>query len=157
MLSRALATFERLHDPFWIAWTLFTRSIARVATGRTQLAALDLAGALRAFRDAGDVSGMVLGLAGLSSVLLAAGMEVPAYQVLAAAQQVVNATGLRLAVLGPNTEGTPSPDLATTDATLRAALDEGSRWSSAEALDRAVVFAEAAAAGPASSVASMEA
>jgi predicted ATPase/class 3 adenylate cyclase len=157
MLSRALATFERLHDPFWIAWTLFTRSIARVATGRTQLAALDLAGALRAFRDAGDVSGMVLGLAGLSSVLLAAGMDVPAYQVLAAAQQVVNATGLRLAVLGPNTEGTPSPDLATTDARLRAAVDEGSRWSSAEALDRAVVFAEAAAAGPASSVASMEA
>jgi len=55
----------------------------------------------------------------------------------------VRETGLRLALLGPTTEGQPFPDLDTTDPRLQAAIGEGRRWTRSEALDRSVILAEA--------------
>ena len=121
--------FERHHDQFWIAWALFTRAITRLPTGDLPSAAGDFARRLRAFRAAGDVSGLVLGMAALSSALLASGREEAAYQVGAAADRAVSETGLRLALLGPTTDGEPFPDRDTTDPRLQAAAAVGRSWT----------------------------
>ena len=142
VLTRALEVFMRHHDQFWIAWAQFTRAITRLPTGNLSNAAGDFAGALRAFRAAGDVSGLVLGMAALSSALLASGREEAAYQVAAAADRAVSETGLRLALLGPTTDGEPFPDRDTTDPRLQAAAAVGRSWTRLEALDRSVALAE---------------
>lgn len=145
-LTKALEVFERYHDQFWIAWARFTRSIAHVGRGDVASAAADAAGALHAFRAAGDVSGMALLVSGISSFLLAAGDELSAYRVAGAGERIVSETGLRLAHLTPDAGMARFPDTATADPVLRAALDEGASWSRADAVDRTIALAEALAA-----------
>jgi predicted ATPase/class 3 adenylate cyclase len=145
-LSRALAIFERRGDQFWIAWTVFTRAVALSEMGNVVAAAADMATALRAFRAAGDVSGLALGITAVASALLLAGRPLDAYRIKGAADRLIGETGVHLAQLGVTAE-VPTPDLATSDPALIEALDEGRRWERAEAVDRAVELADAMARG----------
>jgi predicted ATPase/class 3 adenylate cyclase len=145
-LSRALTIFEQRDDQFWIAWTVFTRAVAWSEMGNVHAAGRDLGTALRAFRAAGDVSGLALGLTAVGSALLLAGRDVEAYRVKGAADRIIADSGVRLAELGV-TQEVPTPDPATTDPELIAALEEGARWDRAEAVDRALALADAVAAG----------
>jgi tetratricopeptide (TPR) repeat protein len=147
-LSTALAIFEPRGDAFWIAWSQFTRALTRMSAGDLRAAAADFASALDAFRSAGDVSGMALGLGAASSMLLAAGRPVEAYQVGGGAQRIINETGMKLGLLGPGAEGVPAPDPETGDPVFLAAVDEGMAWSRAEAVDQAIAHARAIEAGP---------
>ena len=110
-------------------------------------AAGDLAGAMRSFRAAGDVSGMVLSQSAMAVVLLGTGREEEAYEVAGAAARLVRETGLRLAVIAHIAAPTRRsrtrrpPRSGSARRTRRAAA--GAR---AEALDRAIALAELIAA-----------
>jgi tetratricopeptide (TPR) repeat protein len=147
-LSTALEYFEPRGDAFWIAWSQFTRALSRISRGAVRDAAADFASALGAFRSAGDVSGLALGLGASSVVLLATGRVPEAYQVGGGADRLISETGLRLALLGPSGDDVPAPDLATSDPSLRAAIDDGRSWSRAEAADRTIALLQAIADGP---------
>ncbi len=135
--SRALATFERLDDPFWIAWSRFTRSFARILKGDVPGAAGDLAVTLREFWGSRDVSGVALVLSGLSSCLLMVGRAEDGYAVGGATRRLVAETGLHLATLWPTAE-VPVADPETADPGLRAAWESGAGWSRDEAVERAL-------------------
>jgi tetratricopeptide (TPR) repeat protein len=145
-LSAALVIFERRGDQFWIAWTVFTRAVALSEMGNVTAAAADMATALRAFRAAGDVSGLALGMTAVASALLLAGEAIDAYRVKGAADRLIAETGVRLAQLGVTAE-VPTPDASTSDPALIEALEEGRRWERSEAVDRAVALADAIAGG----------
>jgi non-specific serine/threonine protein kinase len=138
--TRALAIFERRGDGFWIAWTRFTRSFARSLGGNVGGAADDIAVCLRAFQASRDVSGLVLAMSAMSSLLLLAGRLEDAYAVGAAAERAVAETGLHLASLWP-TPKLPVIDLGTSDPALLAAARRGRAWTREVALEQALVIA----------------
>jgi tetratricopeptide (TPR) repeat protein len=145
--TRALAIFERTGERFWIAWTRFTRSFARSLGGEVRGSAEDYAVCLREFRSSRDVSGLVLTMAAMSSLLLIAGREEEAYALGAAAERATAETGLHIASLWP----TPSlrvPDVAHADGRLRDAVERGRAWTREEALDAAITIADELAAAP---------
>ena len=131
--TRALEIFERLDDRFWIAWGRFTRAFGRALDGRVPDAAADLAVALSEFHESRDVSGAVLALTAISTVLLIAGRTEDGYAVGAAARRAVAETGIHIAALWPRSE-TPMADPDTTDPVLRAAAARGAAWSRPEAV-----------------------
>jgi predicted ATPase/class 3 adenylate cyclase len=145
--TRALAIFDRRGDRFWIAWTRFTRSFARALGADVAGSAADIGVCLREFRESRDVSGLVLSLSAMSSLLVLAGRPADAYAVGAAAERAIAETGLHIASLWP-TPSTPSIDPLTTDSTLVAAMDRGRARSREEALDDAIVLADTLASGP---------
>lgn len=144
--TRALAVFERLGSPFWIAWARFTRAFARILGGRLPDAAADLAVALRAFRASRDASGVVLIMSAMSSMLLLAGRAPDGYSIGAAARRAIAETGIHLASLWP-TDTIPIPDPETADPALRAAAATGEAWSREAAVDRAIALLDEVAAG----------
>ena len=144
--TRALAIFDRRGDRFWIAWARFTRAFARALGGDLTGAAADLAVCLREFRETRDVSGLVLSLAEMSSLLLLAGRDEEGYEVGAAAERAMAETGLHLATLWP-TADVPAIDLSTADPVLVAALGTGRERTREAALDHAIVIADGLAAG----------
>jgi predicted ATPase len=145
--TRALEIFERQGDRFWIAWTRFTRSFARAMSGEIRASAEDYAVCLREFRASRDVSGLVLTMAAMASLLLDAGREDDAYALAAAAERASAETGLHLASLWPS-QSVRVPDLEHAEGALRAAADRGRAWTREEALDEAIVIADELAAGP---------
>jgi tetratricopeptide (TPR) repeat protein len=145
--TRALAIFERRGERFWIAWTRFTRSFARSLGGEIRGAAEDYAVCLREFRASRDVSGLVLTMAAMATMLLVAGREEDAYALGAAAERATAETGLHIASLWP----TPSlrvPDTANAEGALRDAVERGRAWTREEALDAAISIADELAAAP---------
>jgi predicted ATPase/class 3 adenylate cyclase len=144
--TRALAIFERSGNPFWIAWTRFTRGFGRAASGRVAEACDDMAAALREFQATRDVSGVALLLAAMASILLLAGRPADGHAVGGAARLAIAQTGLHLAALWPG-ETFPLPDYDSTDPVLMAALAEGASWPRDEAVVRTLAFADAIAAG----------
>lgn len=145
--TRALEIFERLGDRFWIAWARFTRSFARAMSGAVRASAEDYAVCLREFRASRDVSGLVLTMAAMASLLLDAGRDEDAYALGAAAERATAETGLHLASLWPS-QSVRVPDLEHAEGPLRAAADRGRAWTREEALDEAIVIADELAAGP---------
>ncbi len=152
--TRALATFDRLGDRFWIAWTRFTRAFGRALDGRARGSAADLAVALSAFDESRDVSGVVLSLTAISMLLLVDGRTEDGYAVGAAARRSVAETGIHIAALWP-ADKVPVADPDTTDPALRAAAARGAGWSRPEAVVEALRLArdlagelEAGAPGP---------
>ena len=146
--TRALAIFERRDDAFWIAWTRFTRAFARGAGGDIPGASDDIAVCLRAFQASRDVSGLVLTMAAMASLLLVAGRPEDAHAIGAAAERATAETGLHIASLWP-TPSLPMPDPRTDDPGLRAAADRGRAWTREEALEHALAIAgELAARSP---------
>ncbi len=143
--TEALAIFEPLGDTFWISWAHFTRAFGRSIAGDVRGVGEDLGPALRAFRQARDVSGMVVIMAALSGVLTAAQRLPDAYRIAGAARRGVAETGLHLAGMWP-ADLFPAPDPDTADPGLRAALEEGASWSRDEAVDRAIALADELAA-----------
>ena len=131
--TRALAIFERRGDRFWIAWSRFSRGFGRLLDGRAVDAAGDVAAALREFHESRDVSGLVLVLAAVSSMLLLAGRQEDGYAVGAAARRAVAETGIHIATLYPS-GSVPIADPDTTDPVLRAAADRGAAWSRDDAV-----------------------
>lgn len=110
-------------------------------------AAADVAVCLREFQANRDVSGLVLTMAAMSSLLLIAGRDEDAYMLGAAAERATAETGLHIASLW----ATPSmqvPDLAGATGPLRAAMDRGRALSREEALEQALAIAGVLAAGP---------
>jgi predicted ATPase/class 3 adenylate cyclase len=123
----ALAIFERAEDHFWIAWAHFTRGFGRALAGRYRESAADIGAALDEFHESRDVSGVVLTLTAIGTLLLMAGRAEDAYEVGGAARHAVAETGLHLASLWP-TGRVPMVDPDTTDASLRDALARGASW-----------------------------
>jgi len=144
--SRALAHFERSGDRFWIAWTRFTRGFGRAASGDLPGACADMGVALRDFKAARDVSGTALLLSAIASILVLHGRLVEGHAMGGAANLAIAQTGVHLAALWPGTVF-PEPEVAPTDPVLAAAVAEGAAWSRDEAVDRALAFADAIAAG----------
>jgi Tetratricopeptide repeat len=138
--TRALAIFERLGDRFWIAWARFTRSFGRALAGRVADSADDVIVALAAFHENRDVSGVVLVLTAISTLLLLAGRTEDGYAVGGAARRAVAETGLHLATLWP-TMDVPLADPDTPDPALRAAAARGAAWPRAEAVAQAMRLA----------------
>jgi len=131
--TRSLAVFERLGDRFWIAWGRFTRAFGRLLDGRVSDAAADIEVALRAFDESRDVSGQVLVLTAISSMLLMADRTPDGYAVGAAAQRAIAETGIHLATLYPS-GSVPVADPDTQDPALRAAASRGAAWPRAQAV-----------------------
>jgi tetratricopeptide (TPR) repeat protein len=145
--SRALAIFERREDAFWIAWTRFTRSFARALARDVRGSASDIAVCLREFRASRDVSGLVLTMAGMSSLLLVAGREEEAYALGAAAERATAETGLHIASLWA-TPTMITPDLAGATGRLGAAVERGRALTREAALDEAIRIADELAVEP---------
>jgi tetratricopeptide (TPR) repeat protein len=146
--SRALAIFERRDDGFWIAWTRFTRAFGRVIARDVPGAAEDLGVAMREFRVSRDVSGLVLTMSVMASLLILAGRLADAYAVGAAATRAASETGLHLAaVWSPGSLVVPDIERAT--GALGEAVALGRTWSREQALDVTIRMAdELAAARP---------
>ena len=145
--TRALAIFERRGDRFWITWSRFSRGFGRLLNGRVVDAADDVEVALREFHESRDVSGLVLVLAAISSMLLMAGRSEDGYAVGAAARRAVAETGIHIATLYPS-GSVPIVDPDTTDPILRAAAERGAAWTRPEAVAVALrLAAELAAEG----------
>ncbi len=144
--TQALEIFEREGNPFWIAWTHFTRGFGRAASGRLPEACEDMGAALRDFQATRDVSGVALLLAAMSSILLLAGRRADGHAIGGAARLAIAQTGLHLAALWPG-ETFPMPDYQSADPAAAEALAEGETWSREEAVARALAAADAIAAG----------
>ncbi len=144
--TRALEIFERIGDPFWVSWSRFTRAFGRVLAHNVQAAAADLAPTLREFWAGRDVSGVVLVLSGLSTLLLIDHREADGYAVGGAAQRLVAETGLHLATLWPSSE-VPMVDPETASPELQAAFERGRAWSREEAVERSLALVDALAGG----------
>ncbi len=147
MTTRALEIFERRGDPFWIAWTHFTRSLGRALGRDVPAAAADLSVCLRAFQETRDVSGLTLGEAALSSLSLIAGRDEDGYAIGAAAMRTISETGLHLATLWAAGD-MPLVDFATGDPVLRAAIDRGRAWTREEGLERSIALSDRLAGEP---------
>jgi predicted ATPase/class 3 adenylate cyclase len=145
--TRALEIFERLGDRFWIAWARFTRSFARSLGGDIRGSAEDYAVCLREFRASRDVSGLVLAMAALASLVLLAGRDEDAYALGAAAERATAETGLHLATLWP-ARSMRIPDIAGARGPLLEAAERGRAWSRDEALEAAIAIADDLASGP---------
>jgi predicted ATPase/class 3 adenylate cyclase len=143
--TRALEIFERRGDRFWIAWARFTRAFGHALAGRPAAAADDLGAAINEFHQSRDVSGVVLALVSLSSLLLIAGLIEDGYEVGGAGHRAIAETGVHLATLWP-TGSIPTVDPETADPHLRAALARGAALPRAEAVQRALDLAAALAA-----------
>ncbi len=145
--TRALTIFERRGDPFWVAWTRFTRGFARSLGGDVPGAASDVAVCLRAFQASRDVSGLVLTMAAMSSLLLIARRDEDAFALGAAAERATAETGLHIASLWA-TPSMPVADLAGATGRLREAADRGRALTREAALDEAIRIADALASAP---------
>ena len=139
--TRSLAVFERQGDQFWIAWGHFTRAFGRLLDGRVADAAGDVRVTLRTFRDSRDISGQVLVLTAISSMLLIADRAEDGYAVGAAAQRAVAETGIHLATLYPS-GSVPIADAESQEPRLRAAWSRGAAWSREQAVGEGLRMAE---------------
>ena len=92
------------------------------------------------------MSGVVLVLSGVATLLLIDGRETDGYEVGGAAQRLIAETGLHLATLWPASE-IPMVDPDTPSADLRAAFDRGRAWSREEAVERSLALVDALAEG----------
>ena len=142
--TRALEIFERIGDPFWVSWSRFTRAFGRVLAHNVQAAAGDLAPTLREFWAGRDVSGLVLVLSGIATLLLIDHRETDGYEVGGAARRLIAETGLHLATLWPSSE-VPMVDPETASPDLQAAFERGRAWSREEAVERSLGLVDALA------------
>jgi predicted ATPase/class 3 adenylate cyclase len=145
-ITRSLAIFEPRGDQFWIGWCRFTRSFAYASSKQFAAAARDMSVALRVFQASRDVSGTVLTLSAVSSLLLMTGRTIEGVEVGAAGAKATAETGLHIANLwaGPNQA---VPDLTSTDPEIQAAAARGRAWTREEALERAIAISDELAAG----------
>jgi predicted ATPase/class 3 adenylate cyclase len=132
-LDRAIALFRRLGDRFGLGWALFVRSALALRMNDSGLARVVGHEALVIFAQANDVSGAVLGLAGLAGVARQEGDLIRAARLAGASEGLEAASGAGLgSIVGPREGWRPEGILSSEEEAARA---EGKAMTLQQAID----------------------
>ncbi len=146
VLPPVIETFRAGGNRFGLGWALQSFALARIRQGRLDEAEPPLVEGMRIFREAGDLSGIVLYLHDLAELAAARGRIEPALRIYGGASELARKTGSKLADVWreENTvwaEATRTMLAALDPAQREALMAEGVAMSMDEAIDHALANA----------------
>ncbi|MGH2379068.1 MAG: hypothetical protein ACRDGT_11405, partial [Candidatus Limnocylindria bacterium] len=97
ILDEVVGTFRELENRFGLAWALHGLGVARIRLGALSQARAALAEGLELFRDAGDVSGIVLFFYDFAELAATQGLDDRALRLFGAGRELKDRTGTQLA------------------------------------------------------------
>ena len=110
--TRSAAAYERLGDPFGLGWSMFTLGETDVIRGRSAEAREHFERGIRIFSDSGDVSAVVMFLAGFAIAALRQGDRERAARLAGALSRLRERTGTDLVAVGSMTLKEGNAELA---------------------------------------------